>query len=169
MIAEPLSLDQYTLACLREADPVVQYYRAFFAFLDWSNVEQQEQARCKPGPHPHPKTAYLKAFLVALCEGKRRPPWGCRRPGPGTRRMCRASWRARARLPPRARPFTQSARALGVGARRGCARRARRRSRRASTRVHRARGDHAPARRAAEVELALVARHDRGVGRRQHR
>ena len=71
MIAEPLSLDQYTLACLREADPVVQYYRAFFAFLDWSNVEQQEQARCKPGPHPHPKTAYLKAFLVALCEGKR--------------------------------------------------------------------------------------------------
>ena len=71
MIAEPLSLDQYTLACLREADPVVQYYRAFFAFLEWSDIQQQEQARCKPGPHPHPRSAYLKAFLVALCEGKR--------------------------------------------------------------------------------------------------
>ncbi len=70
MITNPRPLDQYTLACLREADPVVQHYRAFFDLLDWSSLEQQHATRHKRGPRPHPSSAYLKAFLVGLCEGK---------------------------------------------------------------------------------------------------
>ncbi len=70
MIPEPPSLDQYTLTCLHEADPVVQHYRAFFGLLDWSGIDQQDASRRKRGPRPHPKSAYIKAFLVGVCEGK---------------------------------------------------------------------------------------------------
>ena len=70
MITEPPSLDQYTLTCLREADLVVQHYRAFFALLDWNEIDQQDATRHKRGPRPHPRSAYIKAFLVGLCEGK---------------------------------------------------------------------------------------------------
>ena len=70
MIAEPRPLDQYTLTLLREADPVVQHYRAFFALFDWNEIDQLDATRHKRGPRPHPKSAYLKAFLVGLCEGK---------------------------------------------------------------------------------------------------
>ena len=70
MIPNPQPLDQYTLACLREADPVVQHYRAFFALFDWSAIDQQDACRHTRGPRPHPKSAYLKAFLLGLCEGK---------------------------------------------------------------------------------------------------
>jgi hypothetical protein len=70
MIANSPPLDQSTLARLREADPVVQHYRAFFALLDWSTMDHQDATRHKRGPRPHPTSAYLKAFLVGLCEGK---------------------------------------------------------------------------------------------------
>jgi hypothetical protein len=70
MIPNPPPLDQYTLACLREADPVVQHYRAFFALFDWCQIDHQDATRRKRGPRPHPTSAYLKAFLVGLCEGK---------------------------------------------------------------------------------------------------
>src|SRR5260370_7362884 len=70
MIPNPQPLDQYTLACLREADPVVQHYRAFFALLEWSTVDHQDATRHSRGPRPHPSSAYLKAVLVGLCEGK---------------------------------------------------------------------------------------------------
>ncbi len=70
MIPNARPLDQYTLMCLRDADPVVQHYRAFFALLDWSTLDQQDATRRKRGPRPHPRSAYLKAFLVGLCEGK---------------------------------------------------------------------------------------------------
>ncbi len=69
MIPNARSLDQDTLTSLREADPVVQHYRTFFALLDWRLLEQQA-TRCKRGPRPHPASAYLKAFLVGICEGK---------------------------------------------------------------------------------------------------
>ena len=70
MIPKPRPLDQYTLACLREADPVVQHYRAFFALLDWSHLDHLDATSRQRGPRPHPTSAYLKAFLVGLCEGK---------------------------------------------------------------------------------------------------
>ena len=70
MIAEPRPLDQYTLTLLREADPVVQHYRAFFALFDWNEIDQLDATRHKRGPRPHPRSAYIKAFLVGLCEGK---------------------------------------------------------------------------------------------------
>lgn len=52
-------------------DLVVQRYRAFFAHLDWTRVPERDPRRPWPGPHPHPRTAYIKALLVKLCEGKR--------------------------------------------------------------------------------------------------
>ena len=31
---------------------------------------QREAKRCAPGPRPHPEAAYLKAFLISVCEEK---------------------------------------------------------------------------------------------------
>lgn len=54
----------------RDADPVVQRYRALFALLDWSRVPERDPRRPCPGLPPHPAAAYVKALLVKLCEGK---------------------------------------------------------------------------------------------------
>jgi hypothetical protein len=48
----------------------VQHYRAFFAALDWSQIDRADATRHQRGPRPHPKSAYIKAFLVGVCEGK---------------------------------------------------------------------------------------------------
>lgn len=55
----------------RAADPLVGRYRAFFAHLDWGQVPERDSCRPWPGRPPHPAAAYVKAFLVRLCEGKR--------------------------------------------------------------------------------------------------
>lgn len=70
MIAAPVPFDQSTLARLRDVDPVVQRYRAFFALLDWSLIPARDLRRAWPGSPPHPPAAYIKALLVKLCEGK---------------------------------------------------------------------------------------------------
>jgi hypothetical protein len=57
------------MAALLEHDPVVQDYRAFFALLDWSLVDQWQAQRSARGRPAHPETAYLKAFLVRIREG----------------------------------------------------------------------------------------------------
>ena len=51
-------------------DPVARRYRAFFALLDWSAVSERDGTRRWPGWAPHPRTAYIKALLVKLCEQK---------------------------------------------------------------------------------------------------
>jgi hypothetical protein len=51
-------------------DPVVRRYRAFFGVLDWSRVSERESGRRWPGRAPHPRSAYIKALLVKLCEQK---------------------------------------------------------------------------------------------------
>lgn len=56
---------------LRAIDPVVRRYRAFFAQLDWSRVPERDSSRPWPGPIPHPRSAYVKALLVKICEEKR--------------------------------------------------------------------------------------------------
>jgi hypothetical protein len=61
--------DQTTLAALLEHDPVLVDYRAFFALLDWSLVEQWQAERSARGRPSHPESAYLKAFLVRIREG----------------------------------------------------------------------------------------------------
>ncbi len=66
MIAETPTLDQPTIDLLREQDALVQRARALFALLDWSQLEQQQASRHCPGPHPHPGSAYLKAFLLKI-------------------------------------------------------------------------------------------------------
>ncbi len=52
-------------------DPVVARYRRLFALLDWSVVPARDARRAWPGRAPHPPTAYIKALLVKLAEGKR--------------------------------------------------------------------------------------------------
>jgi Transposase DDE domain len=70
MIPVSALFDQSTLSLLIEHDPVVQRYRAFFALFDWSQLPEREETRLWPGPRPHPRSAYIKALLVKLCEGK---------------------------------------------------------------------------------------------------
>src|SRR4051794_11594265 len=70
MIAASAALDQQALALMREHDPVVQRYRAFFALLDWSQIPERDETRQWPGSPPHPEVAYVKALLIKLCEHK---------------------------------------------------------------------------------------------------
>ncbi len=60
------SFDQSTLEQMRDADPVVQRYRARFALFDWSAIDPPRQRG--PGAPAHPKSAYLKAALVRISE-----------------------------------------------------------------------------------------------------
>lgn len=60
--------DQPLLDWLTHHDPVVQRYRAFFSLFDWSALDQKASQR--PGPTSHPESAYIKAFLVKVCEQK---------------------------------------------------------------------------------------------------
>ena len=69
MIPASHLFDQSTLAALLEYDPLVQDYRAFFALLDWSLVEQWQEQHSSRGRPPHPESAYLKAFLICMREG----------------------------------------------------------------------------------------------------
>jgi hypothetical protein len=55
---------------LRACDPVAQRYRTLFAALDWSQVTERDAGRRWPGQVPHPRTAYIKALVVKLCEQK---------------------------------------------------------------------------------------------------
>src|SRR5215218_7042637 len=70
--AVPVGVDPFgpEVAVLRERDPVVCRYRAFFALLDWGAVPERDARRPWPGSPPHPTAAYVKALLVKLCEGK---------------------------------------------------------------------------------------------------
>ena len=69
MIPASHLFDQSTMAALLEHDPVVADYRAFFALLDWSLVDQWQAQRSARGRPAHPESAYLKAFLVRIREG----------------------------------------------------------------------------------------------------
>src|SRR5258708_22188598 len=66
MIPAVRPFDQSTLELMREADPVVQRYRARFALFDWSAIDPPRKRR--PGYPAHPKSAYLKAPLVRISE-----------------------------------------------------------------------------------------------------
>src|SRR5438270_11332792 len=69
MIPASLVFDQTTMTALLEHDPLVQDYRAFFALLDWSPVEQWQAPHASRGRPAHPQSAYLKAFLLRIREG----------------------------------------------------------------------------------------------------
>jgi hypothetical protein len=58
--------DQSTLQQMRDADPIVQRYRARFALFDWSAIDPVRKRG--PGKPAHPKSAYLKAALVRISE-----------------------------------------------------------------------------------------------------
>jgi hypothetical protein len=62
--------DQIRWSELLEQDELVRRYRDFFALFDWEQVPERTASRPWPGPTPHPRSAYLKAFLVKIGEGK---------------------------------------------------------------------------------------------------
>lgn len=70
MIAATVGPDGSASATPVACDPVARRYRALFAALDWTAVPERSVQRRWPGPHPHPRTAYVKALLVKLCEQK---------------------------------------------------------------------------------------------------
>jgi hypothetical protein len=70
MIALSAPRGQDVLASLRDHDPVVQRYRAFFTYLDWTVVPERDATLPWPGPLPHPTSAYVKALLIKLREHK---------------------------------------------------------------------------------------------------
>jgi hypothetical protein len=72
IIAISRQFDQPTLCKLIDADPVVQRYRAQFAFFDWSAIDPPRQRG--PGSPGHPTSAYLKAGLVRITEHLLTPP-----------------------------------------------------------------------------------------------
>lgn len=69
MIPSSAVFNQSTMQHLLEYDPVVQDYRAFFSFLDWSLVEQWQAHHSSRGRPAHPESAYIKAFLIRIREG----------------------------------------------------------------------------------------------------
>ena len=71
MIPASTIFDQPTLLALLEHDSVVAGSRAFFAELDWSLVERWETQQSGRGRPGHPMSAYLKAWLIRICEGFR--------------------------------------------------------------------------------------------------
>lgn len=68
MIPLPTILDQHTLDLLRTFDPVVVRYRAFFALFEWEAAFPAPSSVARVGKPAHPEIAYLKAFLVKICE-----------------------------------------------------------------------------------------------------
>src|SRR5579859_3125404 len=66
MIPVVRPFDQSTLQHMRDADPIVQRYRARFALFDWSAIDPPRKRG--PGYPAHPKSAYLKAALVRISE-----------------------------------------------------------------------------------------------------
>src|SRR5215467_9821207 len=70
MIPHSHLFDQPTLCSLIKHDAVVQRYRAFFDLINWTPVEQYQELRSSQGRPAHPESAYVKALLVKLCEGK---------------------------------------------------------------------------------------------------
>lgn len=69
MIPTSRLFDQSVMTALLDNDPLVQQYRAFFSFFDWSIVERWQNQRTNRGRPAHPESAYLKAFLIRQCEG----------------------------------------------------------------------------------------------------
>jgi hypothetical protein len=69
MIPYSQVFDQQTMILMLEHDPLVQRYRTFFSFLDWSAVEQWQAQHSSRGRPAHPESAYLKAFLLRIREG----------------------------------------------------------------------------------------------------
>jgi hypothetical protein len=62
--------DQIRWSDLLEHDELVRRYRAFFALFDWQQVPERSTRRPWPGPTPQPRSAYLKALVVKISEGK---------------------------------------------------------------------------------------------------
>jgi hypothetical protein len=68
MIHPSAALDQHTIEKIRASDALLLRYRAFFALFDWESVFPSIPSVARVGKPAHPERAYVKAFLVKLCE-----------------------------------------------------------------------------------------------------
>src|SRR5437763_1840805 len=69
MIPSSDLFDHSVMTALLDHDPVVEQYRAFFSFFDWSVVDDWQAQRSARGRPAHPERAYIKAFLIRQNEG----------------------------------------------------------------------------------------------------
>ncbi len=69
MIPSSDLFDHSVMTALLDHDPVVEHYRAFFALLDWSVVDDFQAKHAARGRPAHPESAYIKAFLIRQNEG----------------------------------------------------------------------------------------------------
>ncbi len=69
MIPSSDLFDHSVMTALLDHDPVVEHYRAFFALLDWSVVDDFQAKHAARGRPAHPESAYIKAFLMRQHEG----------------------------------------------------------------------------------------------------
>ncbi len=69
MIPSSHLFDHSVMTALLEHDPVVEQYRAFFALLEWSVVDDFQAKHSARGRPAHPESAYIKAFLIRQNEG----------------------------------------------------------------------------------------------------
>ena len=71
MILYSETFDQDILTKMCHHDPVVVFYRTFFKLIDWSPFASCSSEPSKRGRPAHPETAYIKALLVKIIEGKK--------------------------------------------------------------------------------------------------
>ena len=69
MISSSPAFDQSKFEYALSIDKVVQRYRAFFSFFDWSLVSHWEEQQSSRGRPAHPESAFIKAFLIRINEG----------------------------------------------------------------------------------------------------
>lgn len=69
MISSSPAFDQSKLAYSLSIDKVVQRYREFFSFFDWSLVSRWEEQQSSRGRPAHPESAFIKTFLIRINEG----------------------------------------------------------------------------------------------------
>jgi hypothetical protein len=66
-LAQPQAdLPQFVRHC-----PVAQKYLALLSPLEWAKLPERDPDQPWPGPTPHPRAAYVAAFLIKLAEQKR--------------------------------------------------------------------------------------------------
>jgi hypothetical protein len=68
MIHRSLALDQQSIDQIRASDALLVRYRTFFALFEWQSVFPSTPSVPRVGKPAHPEMAYVKAFLVKICE-----------------------------------------------------------------------------------------------------
>ena len=68
MIPLSAALHQHSIDQIRASDALLLRYRTFFALFEWESVFPATPSIPSVGKPAHPEMAYVKAFLVKICE-----------------------------------------------------------------------------------------------------